>query len=469
MPRKKVKAKATEALETLAVINPNAAAIDIGSEHHVVAVPPGRDTESVRTFGSFTADIHQMGRWFKACGVTSVVMEATGVYWIPPFQILEQDGLEVHLIDPRAAKNLPGRKSDVLDCQWHQKLHSFGLLSRCFVPPAEILPLRTYLRLRQELVQGGSQAVERMQKALFSMNVQLANVISDITGETGLAIINAILAGEREGTKLAELKNRRIQASKAVIAKSLEGNWKEELLYALQTALKSYEFHQQQIEQCEQKILEALAQLPNRQILPPNNCQAKELQLKNQSVKVYQLKEVPPTSSEVVEPLSPLAAELKRIAGVDLTSIDGIGEQTAQVILSEFGPDLKSRFKSEKHFSSYLGLCPGTRISGGKVLNRRSRKVSHRLATALRLAARSLSSSQSALGANYRRLRSRLGAPKAITAVANKLAKLVYRLLVNGQDYFDHGIKQYEEKFRRQQISRLEKQAKMLNLKVIPA
>ncbi len=197
MPRKKVKAKATEALETLAVINPNAAAIDIGSEHHVVAVPPGRDTESVRTFGSFTADIHQMGRWFKACGVTSVVMEATGVYWIPPFQILEQDGLEVHLIDPRAAKNLPGRKSDVLDCQWHQKLHSFGLLSRCFVPPAEILPLRTYLRLRQELVQGGSQAVERMQKALFSMNVQLANVISDITGETGLAIINAILAGER--------------------------------------------------------------------------------------------------------------------------------------------------------------------------------------------------------------------------------------------------------------------------------
>jgi transposase len=473
MPRKKVKAKteakATEAVEPLAVINPNAAAIDIGSEQHVVAVPAGRDTESVRSFGSFTADIHEMGRWFKACGVTSVVMEATGVYWMPPFQILEQDGLEVHLIDPRAAKNLPGRKSDVLDCQWHQKLHSFGLLSSCFVPPAEILPLRTYLRLRQELVQGSSQAVERMQKALFAMNVQLANVISDLTGETGLAIIKAILAGEREGTKLAELKNRRIQASKALIAKSLEGNWKEELLYALQTALKSYEFHQQQIEQCEQKILEALAQLPKRQILPQNNGQAKELQLKNQSVKVYQLKEVPPTSSQVLEPLSPLAAELKRIAGVDLTSIDGIGEQTAQVVLSEFGPDLKSRFKSEKHFSSYLGLCPGTRISGGKVLNRRSRKVSHRLATALRLAARSLSSSQSALGANYRRLRSRLGAPKAITAVANKLAKLVYRLLVNGQDYFDHGIKQYEEKFRRQQIRRLEKQAKMLNLKVIPA
>lgn len=475
MPRKKVKAKTkvktTEAVETLAIINPNAAAIDIGSEQHLVAVPPGRDTESVRTFGSFTADIHEMGRWFKACGVTSVVMEATGVYWIPAFQILEQeDGLEVHLIDPRAAKNLPGRKSDVLDCQWHQKLHSFGLLSSCFVPPAEILPLRTYLRLRQELVQNRSQAVERMQKALFAMNVQLVNVISDITGETGLAIIRAILAGEREGTKLAELKNRRIQASKALIAKSLEGNWKEELLYALQTALASYEFYQQQIEQCEQKITEALAKLPSRQISPQNDCQLKELQPPNkESIKVYHLKEVPPAKNQALEPLSPLAAELKRIAGVDLTSIDGIGEQTAQVILSEFGPDLKSRFKSDKHFSSYLGLCPGTRISGGKVLSRRSRKVSHRVATALRLAARSLYTSQSALGANYRRLKSRLGSPKAITALANKLAKLVYRLLVNGQDYLDHGLKQYEEKFRCQQIRRLEKQAKMLNLKVIAA
>lgn len=474
MPRKKVKAKtkakATEAVETLAIINPNAGAIDIGSEQHVVAVPPGRDTEAVRTFGSFTADIHEMGRWFKACGVTSVVMEATGVYWISPFQILEQDGLEVHLIDPRAAKNLPGRKSDVLDCQWHQKLHSFGLLSSCFVPPAEILPLRTYLRLRQELVQGSSQAVERMQKALFAMNVQLANVISELTGETGLAIIRAILAGEREGTKLAELKNRRIQASKAVIAKSLEGNWKEELLYALQTALKSYEFHQEQIEQCEQKITEALAQLPSRHIPAQNHCQLNELPPANkESIKVYHLKDLQPARSEALEALSPLAAELKRVAGVDLTSIDGIGEQTAQVILSEFGPDLKSRFKSEKHFSSYLGLCPGTRISGGRVLSRRSRKVSHRVATALRLAARSLSGSQSALGANYRRLRARLGPPKAITALANKLAKLLYRLLVNGQDYFDHGIRQYEEKFRRQQIRRLEKQAKMLNLKVVPA
>ncbi len=474
MPRRRLKAKskakATEPVENLAVINPNAGAIDIGSEQHVVAVAPGRDPEPVRTFSSFTADIHEMGRWLKACGVKSVVMEATGVYWIPPFQILEQDGLEVHLIDPRAAKNLPGRKSDVLDCQWHQKLHSFGLLSSCFVPPAEIVPLRTYLRLRQELVQGSSQAVERMQKALFAMNVQLVNVISDITGETGLAIIKAILAGEREGTKLAELKNRRIQASKALIAKSLEGNWKEELLYALQTALESYEFHQQQIEQCEQKITEALGRLPSRQIPPQDNCQANELQpLNKKAVKVYQLKEPPPASNSGPEALSPLAAELKRIAGVDLSSIDGIGQQTAQVILSEFGPDLKSCFKTEKHFSSYLGLCPGTRISGGKVLNRRSRKVSHRVATALRLAARSLHSSQSALGANYRRLKARLGAPKAITAMANKLAKLVYRLLVNGQDYFDRGMQHYEEKFRQQQIRRLQKQAKILNLKLVPA
>ncbi len=447
----RVRTVSKQELENLPLLNPDAAAIDIGSAQHLVAVPPGRDTESVRSFGAFTADLHALARWLKQCRIRSVVMESTGVYWIPAFQILEQYGLEVLLVDARAAKNLPGRKSDVLDCQWLQRLHSFGLLSGCFHPAAEIVPLRAYLRLREELVRAGSQSVQHMQKALFEMNIQLANVISDITGETGLAIIEAILAGERDGKKLAQLKHRRIQASKETIAKSLEGNWRVELLFALQMALDTYQFYQQQIAACDQRIAQALAKLPTRQPAAQSEPAGQTDQL---------LK---------AQKLTPLQAELIRIAGVDLMRIDGIGEQIAQVILSELGTDLQSNFKSEKHFSSYLGLCPGTKISGGKVLKRKSRKVAHRVATALRLAARSLHSSDSALGANFRRLKARLGAPKAITAMANKLAKLVYRLMVYGKDYFDTGTQRYEQKFRLQQIRRLQKQAKMLNLKLVPA
>lgn len=456
MSKRRGKAKreqksSNQELQNLPVLNLDGAAIDIGSKQHWVAVPPGRDTESVRSFGAFTADLHAMAHWLKQCGVRSVVLESTGVYWIAPFQILEQYGLEVLLIDARAAKNLPGRKSDVLDCQWHQQLHTFGLLSGCFLPAAEIVPLRSYLRLRDELVRASTQSIQHMQKALFEMNLQLANVISDITGETGLAIIEAILAGERDGKKLAQLKHRRIVASKETIAKSLEGNWRPELLFALQAALERYKFYQLQIGQCDEQIAQALAKLPTRQ-LP---AQTKP--------------EIKTEPSANGQKLSSSGAELKRVTGVDLTSIDGIGEQIAQVILSELGPELKKSFQTEKHFSSYLGLCPGTKISGGKVLKRKSRKVKHRVATALRLAARSLHSCDSALGANFRRLKARLGAPKAITAMANKLAKLVYRLLVYGKDYFDRGAQIYEQKFRLQQIRRLQKQAKMLNLQLVPA
>src|SRR4029077_17329028 len=381
---KRVQKASNSELENLPILNRDAAAIDIGSGQHWVAVPPGRDTESVRSFGAFTIDLHAMAGWLKQCGIKSVVMESTGVYWMVPFQILEQYGLEVLLIDARLARNLPGRKSDVLDCPWDQQLYTFGLLRGCFLPAAEIVPLRSYLRLRDELVGGSSQSIQHMQKALFEMNVQLANVISDISGETGLALIEAILAGERDGQKLALLKHRRIVASKETIAKSLEGNWRPELLFALQTALERYKFYQQQIAQCDCQIAQALAQLPTR-----------ELNLQSEPEKKTE-------PSAKGKKLTPLEAELKRIAGVELTSIDGIGEQIAQVILSELGPDLQKSFQSEKHFSSYLGLCPGTTISGGKVLKRRSRKVKHRVATALRLAARSLHSCDSALGANFR-------------------------------------------------------------------
>lgn len=456
MPKRRGKAKGKEKaqpqeLENLPVLNLHAAAIDIGSQQHLVAIPPGKDTESVRSFGAFTGDLDAMAGWLKQCRIKSVVMESTGVYWVAAFQILEQHGFEVQLIDARQAKNLPGRKSDVLDCQWPQKLHTFGLLNGCFHPAAQIVPLRSYLRLREELVGAATQSIQPMQKALFEMNVQLANVISDITGETGLAIIEAILAGERDGKKLAELKNRRIRASKETIAKSLEGNWRPELLFALQSALDTYKFHQGQIGQCEQQIAQAVAQLPSRDPATQNSPERSS---------AWPAEE---------QKLSLLGAQLVRITGVDLTRIDGIGEQIAQVLVSELGTDLQSSFKTEKHLSSYLGLCAGTKISGGKVLKRKSRKVAHRASTALRLAARSLEKSNSALGANFGRLKARLGAPKAITAMANKLAKLVYRLMVYAKDYFDIGAQRYEQKFRLQQIRRLQKQAKLLNLKLVPA
>jgi transposase len=449
--RKKRGKTLEEVIEGLPPMNLNAAGIDVGNAEHTVAVPPGRDAQAVRTFGSFTADVHRLGRWLVACKVDTVVMQATGVYWVGLFQILEMYGLVVLVVNARYTKTLPGRKTDVQECQWLQKLHTFGLLNNSFLPREEIRVLRTYLRQRENLVASAGACIQHIQKALTEMNVQLANVISDLSGVTGMAILRAIVAGERDPQRLAELKNDRIQASRQEIARSLEGNWREELLFVVEQGLQMRDAYEEKILACDRRI---------------------EAQLKSMEARVDVVAQPLPQPRRVKwprkhRPAYDLRGELYRVTGVDLTQIDGLDVGTIQTVISEVGVEM-SAWKTEHHFSSWLGLSPDNRISGGKVLKRGTRKVVNRATTALRLAAWSLLRSQSALGANFRRLRARLGAPKAITAMAHKLARLIYRMLKYGKEYVDKGMAYYEAKYRERQLKWLNKQAAALNLQLVP-
>jgi transposase len=450
--RKKSRSKGkADSFSGLAPLNLNAAGIDVGNAEHWVAVPADRDQKPVHKFESFTADLHRMADWLQACRIDTVVMESTGVYWIPLYQVLEARGMEVKLVNARHVKCLPGRKSDILDCQWLQKLHSFGLLNNSFRPADEVCVLRSYLRQRESMVSAASTCIQHMQKAMTEMNVQLANVISDISGLTGLSIIRSILGGERNPQTLAELRDRRIKASKQEIAKSLEGNWRDELLFVLRQSMDLYEVYQNKISDCDRKI---------------------EAHLQEFDSKVDPIRQplAAPKRGKKAHSNAPgfdLRTELYRISGTDLTRIDGIDVSSAQTVISEIGLDM-SRWPTEKNFSSWLGLSPDHRITGGKIVKRGTQPVVNRAADALRLSALSLQNSQSSLGANYRRLRARLGAPKAITAMAHKLARLVYRMLRYGQQYVDKGMQHYEERFRRQRMRWLEKQAKDLNLQLVP-
>lgn len=353
------------------------------------------------------------------------------------------------LVNARHTKTLPGRKTDVLECQWLQKLHTFGLLNNSFRPAAEIRVLRTYLRQRENHVAAASKCIQHMQKTLTQMNVQLANVISDISGATGMAILRAIVAGERDPNKLASRKNSLIRATRAQIAQSLEGDWREELLFVLDQSLEIYDMYLSKITTCDQRIEAHLKTMESK------------LETDQQATS-----ELP--QSRKHRPRFDLRNHLHRVAGVDLTKVDGLNVQTVQTIISEVGIDM-SRWTTEKNFASWLGLCPDNRVSGGKVLKRGTRQVVNRAATAFRLAAWNLIRSQSALGANFRRLRSKLGAPKAVTAMAHKLARLVYRMLKFGADYIDKGIEAYESRYRQHQTKWLTKQAAALNLQLIPA
>jgi hypothetical protein len=433
----------------LEVVHPHAAGIDVGNSAHYVAVRPDRDPEPVRRFECFTADLHRLADWLKSCGVKTVAMQSTGVYWIPLYDILEERGFEVYLVNARHTKNLPGRKSDVQESQWLLKLHTYGLLNNSFQPASEIRVIRTYWRQRGEHVHGAATCIQRMQKALTQMNVQLANVISDISGLTGQAIVRAMVAGERDPRKLAALSDPRVHASQEEIAKSLEGNWRPELLFVLQQEVDMYDIYQKRIAECDQRLQKHLASLTNT--LPPAQPQTQKPKTKKPAAKNA--------------PRFDLSSELQRITGVDLTRIDGIDVMVSQTILSEVGLDM-SRWKTESHFASWLGLCPDNRISGDKVLGRGTRRVVNRAATALRQAANTLMRSRSYLGAQYRRLRTKLGAPKAITAMAHRLARLVYRMLKYGQAYVDKGTEYYEERFRQQQIHLLRKRAARLGLQV---
>jgi len=448
-PRKKEVHKTAE-WEGLPPLNRNAAGIDVGSAAHYVAVPAGRDPEAVQEFGSFTADLHRMGQWLKACKIETVVMQATGVYWTALYDVLESYGLQVNVVNARHTKTLPGRKSDVQECQWLQKLHTFGLLNNSFRPAEEIRVLRSYMRQRENLVTAAGTAIQHMQKMLTEMNIQLANVISEITGTTGMKILRDIVKGERDPQKLAMHKHGRIQATRAEIARSLEGTWRPELLFVLEQSLELYGTYLEKITECDRRIDE---------------------HLKTMKAKVAST-QPPPEPRRMRGPRKhgprfDLRGQLYRITGVDLTQIDGVDVQTAQTVISEVGMEM-SRWKNEKQFASWLGLCSDNRISGGKVLKRGTRHVVNRASTALRLAAGGLLRSQSALGAKFRRLRSRLGAPKAITAMAHLLARLIYRMLKFGHEYVDKGMEYYETKYRQQQLQWVAKQAAALNMQLIP-
>jgi len=432
----------------LPLYNPHAAGIDIGEAEHWVAVPPDRSPQPVRRFGTFTADLETLADWLLDCGITTVAMESTGVYWIPVFELLETRGLQVMLIDPRQAKRVPGRpKTDRLDCQWLQRLHAYGLLAAAFRPAEQICVLRSSLRHRQMLLTYAAHHIQHMHKALQQMNLKLSQVVSDLTSVTGMAILRAIIAGERDPLTLAKLRNPHCHHSEEEIAKALHGTWRAEHLFALQQAVELYQFYHQQLTVCDQHLqahLGTFADQSHGQPLPPK----------------------PRRHKKVNEPRFDARTPLYRLAGVDLTTIEGIEEGTALVILSEIGTDM-SRWPSVKHFCSWLGLAPQHKISGGKVLSRRVRPGAQRVAVALRLAARTVQHAHTALGAFYRRMRSRLGAPKAITATAHKLARLVYSLLKHGSAYVQQGLDAYESQYRERKIKAMARQAQALGYTLV--
>jgi transposase len=434
-------------LTGLPPLNLNAAGIDVGERAHYVAIPAGRAAVNVRQFGSFTNDLYRLAEWLSECGIETVVMEATGVYWIPLFEILEARGLEVRLVNARHVKNVSGRKSDVLDCQWLQQLHTYGLLQGAFRPVEEICVLRAYLRQRGMLVKSAAAHIQHLQKALQQMNLLLHTVVSDITGVTGMKIMRAILAGERNPQVLAASRDQRCKQSAAVIAESLVGNYREEHLFALRQALELYEVYQAQIAACDREIERQLASFaPVVEGEPPAPKRG---------------------ANAAKESERALRTHLYQMTGVDLTQLDGIQATTAVVLIAEIGCDM-SRWPSAKHFASWLGLCPGTKVSGGKVLASRTKRVANRAATALRLAASSLYRSRSALGAYFRRLKARLGAPQAITAVAHKLARLVYSLLKHGTEYVDAGQDYYEQQYKARVMKNLKQRAKQLGYELVP-
>jgi transposase len=414
-------------------MNLDAAGIDIGSEFHYVAVPEDRDEQPVRRFGCFTFDLRSMAEWLRKCNIKTVAMESTGVYWIPVFQMLEENGFEVILANAYHLKNVAGRKTDVKDCQWIQQLHTYGLLSGSFQPEAEVKILRTYIRQRDKLIKDRSAHIQRMQKSLVQMNIQLHKVISDITGLTGMNIIRSILAGERDPLTLAKMKNGRIKNSTEIIAKALDGDYKDDLLFCLRQEVSHYDFVNRQIEECEREIEAALDDMTEGKGIEPGSKNIRE--------------------------------KLTDTCGVDLTKIDGIDVHSVETLISEVGIDM-SKWRTEKHFGSWLGLSPNTKISGGKVLSRKTKKVVNRASTAFRLAAWGVANSKSALGSFYRRIKARSGAPVAITATGYKIARMFYKCLKDKVEYIDVGADYYEKKYRERVINNLAKKARELGFRL---
>jgi transposase len=454
--------RTSEQVEDLAIRHRHAAGIDVHSREHFVAVaaedvpvgfvnPEVQLPREVRKFGTNTGDLEALAAWLKDCGVTTVAMESTGVYWIPLYDLLASQGFEVLLVDPRQTKHAPGRpKTDVVDCQWIRRLHSYGLLTGPFRPGDEIIRWRGLQRQREMLIRYGAMHIQHMQKVLEEMNVKLTEVVSDIVGQTGMKIIKDIVRGERDPHKLAEHRHESCQRTQAEIASALYGNWRGELLFALKQAVKLYEFYQKQLRECEGQIeacLLALRDKSDGRPLPPNPRKRK------------------PEKNEV---RFGARALLFRMSGVDLTQVEGISETTALVILSELGTDL-SAFAHEKNFVSWLGLCPQHRGSGGKIFKRRTRRGANRVARALRMAAQGCHHAKNALGAFYRRIQMRAGGSKAIVATARKIAERVYRLLKYGQEYVRQSQDLYEQAYQQRLHKSLARKAASLGYQLVPA
>ena len=434
----------------LKMVNSTAAAIDIGSTMHMAAVNPDACDTPVRAFGTFTQDLHDLADWFKSCGVTSVAMESTGVYWIPAYEVLDGHGFNVILVNARYAKNVPGRKTDVSDAGWLRQLHSYGLLRGSFRPEAEIATLRAYLRQRERLVEYAAAHIQHMQKALMEMNLQLHHVVSDITGATGMRIIRAIVAGERDPEVLTAFRDIRCHSSVEVIKTALVGNDRDEHIFALTQSLDLYDFYQTKIEGCDRKLEAAVAALTIRV-----------------DGDVPALPKARTKRNQVNAPSFDVRAALYGVLGTDLTQVHGLGPSLALKLVAECGTDLRA-WKTAKHFTSWLCLAPGNKISGGKLLSSRTRRSSSRAAALLRLAATTIGRSDTALGAFYRRLSSRTGKQKAVAATARKIAVLFYNTLRFGMTYHDPGAAAYEERHRSRVLANLQRRAKTFGFELAP-
>jgi transposase len=440
--------KEKRAPQALAQIHRRAAGVDISATFHVVAVPPELDPEPVRSFRSFTGDLNRLAAWLVSLEITTVAMESTSIYWIPLFEILEEHGIEVVLVNARDAKNVPGRKTDVNDAQWIQQLHSYGLLRASFRPTAEIVVLRAYMRHRERMLEYAASHVQHMQKSLMQMNLQLHHVVSDITGLTGMKIVRAIVAGEHDPSVLAEYRDRRCKASVETICQALTGNYRPEHVFALRQAVELYDAYQSKVDDCDAEIERTVRALPkdsvrNQELPPPRRRQPQ----KN-------------------EPHFKIQPVLHALLGVDLTQIHGLGPYSALRIVAECGTDM-TRWPTSKHFTSWLALAPGCKISGGKVLSARTARSTNRAAVLLRLAAVSVGRTSTALGAFFRRLAARAGKAKAITATARKIAVLFYNTLRYGSSYVDPGANYYEERYRRRTIENLRRRADSLGYSLI--
>jgi transposase len=440
-------------LESLKLIQPNAAGIDVGATSHWIAVPADRDAESVRTFGTYTRDLHAIAEWLIGCGITTVAMESTGVFWVPLYEILRARGLEVCLVNATHVKNVPGRKTDVLDCQWIQKLHSFGLLRSSFRPESDFVTLRSYLRHRDSLTEMASAHIQHMQKALTLMNVQVHHAVTDITGATGMRIIRDIVAGNHDPDALAEHRDHRCKKTKAEIAAALRGEYREELLFALRQALELFDAYQIKIVECDHQIALLLETMDKKLApteLPPLGPQKKKKRGAERAFRV------------------PIREPLYRItAGVDLANTVGLADLTALKIIAEIGTDM-SKWPTEKHFVSWTTLAPGSRITGGKAYSARRPETAHRVAQILRLCAMSASQSATAIGAFFRRLAVRTGKAKAIVATAAKLARLIYNMLKHGKSYADPGPDAYNHQYRDRVLRSLKRRALELGLRLVP-